>query len=378
MNKQIRNNIVYYYESYWAPNGKSLVDANGNKYPIPKLSTKEWAGKEQFEKKLIHVQNYLKSTKKFIEGTYSNSDCLLCSSHKITSGSYNLNNTLWENGLTHYIQAHNIKPSSEFIDMIYQFNPIISQNKRTIKYKSKSYTIDNIKYIKLQRNQIMILDALMTHGGYTRKYIDQKKNIYRYSEHAGLLDFNSSGIDRIVISGKTNRVDKGDEEIYLPKNMPDALDYEYIFHTHPPTPKPGGRVDIGILYEFPSVSDIFHFIDHHNEGTTQGSLVIAPEGVYNIRKLVFDLEKIFVNENKLFKQLQDVMGQAQFDSIEKYGEQFTTYEFYSKIAQDTKYIKMINKVLNKYRMQIDYYPRVKDDKGKWIIDTLYLPVCVIE
>ena len=31
---------------------------------------------------------------------------------------------------------------------------------------------ENINYIKLEKNQIMILDALMKHGGYTKKYYD--------------------------------------------------------------------------------------------------------------------------------------------------------------------------------------------------------------
>ena len=44
----------------------------------------------------------------------------------------------------------------------------------------------------------------------------------------------------------------------------DASFYQYLFHTHPPTPKPGGRAGEGIVYEFPSIGDILHFIDHFN------------------------------------------------------------------------------------------------------------------
>ena len=99
-----------------------------------------------------------------------------------------------------------------------------------------------------------------------------------------LLDFNNSGLEKIIISGNTSRVDANDDVIFLPKNMIDAFDYEYIFHTHPPTPKQGARANVGILYEFPSISDLFHFMDHYNEGKTQGSIVIAPEGMYIIRK----------------------------------------------------------------------------------------------
>ena len=65
--------------------------------------------------------------------------------------------------------------------------------------------------------------------------------------------------------------------------MIDAVDFEYMFHTHPATPYPGARINEGILYEFPSVSDLFHLIDHHNDGITQGSMIITPEGMYIIK-----------------------------------------------------------------------------------------------
>ena len=65
--------------------------------------------------------------------------------------------------------------------------------------------------------------------------------------------------------GNTNRVDKGDSEIYMPNNVDDMYNYEYMFHTHPPTPKPGGRADVGIMYELPSIGDLLHFIDDNSE-----------------------------------------------------------------------------------------------------------------
>lgn len=380
MNIIFRNNVTYHYESFWRKSKKDNTrDSNGNKFPWPKPGEKFWTDKEQFKNKLINTQKYLKEGNKFKTSGYNNKDCLLCDKKNITTGIFNLNNIIWEDGLLHYIDVHNIKPSDEFIELIYKFNPSPKLIRNIIKYKSDIYKIENITYLKLDRNQIMIMDALMEHGGYSRKYIDKKnKELYRYSEHAGLLDFNHYGLEKIIISGKTNRVDQGDEEIFLPKNMTDALDYEYLFHTHPPTPKPGGRVNIGILYEFPSISDIFHFIDHFNDGRTQGSLVVAPEGLYNIRKFLFDRKKIKIDENELFKNLKKVMIRAQDKAIKKYGTNFSTYDFYSKIAQDREYIDMINHELNKYEIHLDFFSRQKDDKGRWYIDTLYLPVYVIE
>lgn len=381
MNIIYRTNIEYHYESFWRKSkNDNTRDSNGDLFPWPKEGDKYWTDKTEFKNKLLGVQKYLKSKNKFNTAVYNNKDCLLCNQKDITHGTFNLNNIIWEDGLVHYIDVHNVRPSSDFIDKIYKFNPTFKNIKRTIKYGSYIYKIENMRYIKMERNQILILDALMRHGGYSRKYIDKnnKTPLYRYSEHSGLLDFNHFGLEKVIISGKTNRVDKGDEEIFLPKNMPDALDYEYLFHTHPPTPKPGGRADIGILYEFPSISDLFHFIDHFNDGQTQGSLVITPEGMYNIRKLVFDRQKIKIDEDDLYENMQKTMRKVQDDALKKYGTQFTTYEFYSKISQDRHYIDMINKQLNKYELHIDFYSRLKDDKGKWVIDTIYLPVYVIE
>ena len=155
-----------------------------------------------------------------------------------------------------------------------------------IKFNSKIYIKNNIKYYKITRNQLLVLDALLYDGGgVTKKYLDSHKNV-RYSEHAGLLDFDATKLERIVISGKTTREDKDDLDILLPHDLPDLPDYEYIFHTHPPTPHPGGRVNQGILYEFPSISDIFHFIEHYNEGHVQGSIIITAEGLYIIKSKV--------------------------------------------------------------------------------------------
>lgn len=369
------------YESFWRDKyNDSNKDSKGHIFPWPQEG-KIWSDQDQFVNRLETVEKYLRFRNKYIP--YDNKDaksCILCGQKNISKGMFKLTNVYWEDGLKHYIKKHNIKPSSDFIELIYKFQPLKSKNKIKIaRIKGVSYKISDVQYIKLDRNQIMIMDALMKHGGYTKKYIDRKnKNIYRFSEHAGLLDFNNSGLERIIISGNTNRVDRGDDEIFLPKNIKDAVDYEYIFHTHPPTPKPGGRVKLGILYEFPSPSDIFHFLDHFNDGVTQGSLVVTPEGMYNIRKLKFDRVKIKIDEDMMYDEIRDIFREVQDEAIKKYGMKFNTYQFYSKIAPNRTYIEKVNTVLNKYEMHIDYFPRIKDTTGKWIIDTIHLPIYVIE
>ena len=381
MNNIKINDVIYKYEFFWR-NGinDKTYDSDNKLLPFPEHHDKiDWTDKDAFVQQLENVQRELYSNNKFIP--YSNQEyknCLLCDKKNITTGVYSVNNIRWENGTKHYIRKHNITPNDDFIDFIHRYQNSKSTKERVIaRFKGYKVVKNDKRYLKLDRNQILIMDALMEHGGY-KIYKDKKnKNIYKYSEHAGLLDFNNTGLEKIIVSGNTNILDAGDNDIYLPKNMIEAYDYEYIFHTHPPTPKPGARVTGGILYEFPSISDMFHFMDHYNDGKTQGSIVIAPEGMYIIRKKVVDDKKIFINEDKFYNDAMNIWRKIQINSINKYGTKFTTNMFYSKIAQDRSYINMFNKVLNKYKIHIDYYSRIHDGKN-WVIDTIYLPVYAIE
>jgi len=365
---------LYKYESVWRPSfDDQTKDSKGQMFPWPKEANIEWQNKDAFLNRLVDLQEGLESV-----AYESPRDCILCDKIGVSTKLYELNHRRWQDGLEHYIRVHNIKPSNEFIDFVFR----VENNKvptYLTRISGKQIKRSGKKYIKLDRNQILIMDALMEHGGYKIYKGAHNKNIYRYSEHAGLIDFNNSGVERIIISGKTNRVDENDDEIYLPKNMVDAFDYEYIFHTHPPTPKPGARVGIGILYEFPSISDIFHFIDHYNEGETQGSIVIAPEGMYIIKKKVDNSKKIRINEDRFYSEANDLIWKLQKKAIQKYGDEINQELFYSKIAQDMTYINKINKLLNSYGLHIDYYSRIKETHThKWIIDTVYLPMHVIE
>ena len=289
---------------------------------------------------------------------------------------------MWEDGLIHYLKIHKINPSIQFKQFILSGDSVKKLldlvRKQKVVHPDKKKIIlsrvikDNKEYVMIEKNQILILDALMVHGGYAKKYTDIEKNLSRYSEHAGFLDFDENILAKIVVSGKTNRVDEGDDEIFLPMAMDDMFEYEYIFHTHPPTPRPGGRAVDGILYEFPSIGDIYHFIDHHNGGNVIGSLIVTAEGLYNIRKTTEDLGDIRIDEDALFKKYQKVFSKIQNDSIDEYGTNFNTQTFYAKIAQNTKYIDKLNNTLNKFKIQVDYYPRKRDMDGRWIIDTVFL------
>jgi hypothetical protein len=375
-NEIIIDGKIYKLELIWrCSKNDNSKDIKGHLFPFPKEGSK-WTGQSQFLDRLIEIQDYLEYHKKksFDLPNKKCKNCLLCDEKNIITKRYVLGNYVWDNGLTHYVKNHNIQASRDFIDKIFNYDISSDINIRLM----GKITLDNAKtpkFLKLEKNQIMILDALMRHGGYNKKYYDvDKKDIIRYSEHAGFLDVREKTVHNVIVSGNTLRVDRGDEEIFLPINNPDAFDYEYIFHTHPPTPKPGGRASDGILYEFPSLGDIFHFIDHYNDGNTVGSLVMTSEGLYNIRKSENNSKKIKINEDEMFSEIKKVFRQMQSDSINKYGSKFTSYYFYSVISQDTSFITKINEHLKKYHITIDFYPRTRDFKGAWIVDTIYIPI----
>lgn len=372
-NKIFKCNLLYREYGY-------NRDINNNLLPLPKDNKFKWSSCDNFIKKITEIQNVIEQKKSRNQIMHDKYDCLLCNKKEISCKFFFVKNQLWDSSLVHYIKNHNVKPDDDFIDFIFNFNV---DKYFKIKLFGRIINIENVEYIKIDKNQLLILDALMKHGGYTKKYYDNaQNNISRYSEHAGLLETNNNMVHDIIVSGNTIRVDKGDDEIFLPGDMPKALKYHYIFHTHPPTPKPGGRAIDGIIYEFPSVGDIFHFIEHYNKGKTIGSLVITPEGIYNIRKLNFvpknvDGWEIMItssDENKLYKEMKRVIWNVNKKAISEYGSDFTTKFFYTKIAQNTNYINIINNCLNNYDLHIDFFPRTKDFKNKWIVDTLYLPI----
>jgi hypothetical protein len=296
--------------------------------------------------------------------------CIVCKKHGNSSSVFSIENVTWESDIYHYIEHHDYKPSEKFVDFVYFYIP------KNLKCSSNIYNKNCSFFVKLEKNQILILDALLVHGGYTQKYYDQHNNNFKYSEHSGLLDFFKHTLNAIIISGKTTRIESDDDDIYLPNDLSIMKNYEYIFHTHPPTPKAGGRANGGILYEFPSIDDIFHFIDNHNSNKIEGSLVLSSEGMYNVRKFNNNGKKIKIKDDSLYDAYNENNHDIQMNAINKYGHNFSELDFYSKIAQDKKYINMLNKILNEFDIHIDYYPRTQNSKKQWIIDTIYLPITV--
>lgn len=234
------------------------------------------------------------------------------------------------------------------------------------------------KYIKINRNQLQLLEALFTDGSYTKKYIDKKGNL-RYTEHSGYLGFNNNIMDRIIVSAINIREDPDDPEILLPYDLHDAYTYKYFFHTHPLTPSLNIRLQDEVLYDFPSISDIFNFIYHYNMGNTIGSIVVCNAGYYIIYPNDFSIKKIKYDmdiEDEIIHKLEYGLTKIENNAIKKYGKNFNDEYFHTKIATDKTFLNMYNKLINIYldnQLKIVLQNRIKDKlSNKWIVKSLKL------
>jgi len=235
---------------------------------------------------------------------------------------------------------------------------------------SKYRSLGKTKVFTVEKNDLFVLDALM-HDGSQQKYSHNKNNL-KYSEHGGLLDFDKHGLERIIVTTHKES-DKTDPEIYFPVVTDDVEDYEFMYHTHPPTPTPGARSKQGIVYEVPSLSDINTFVMTYLEGKTQGSIIVAPEGFYVIRALKKHLNP---EEYQLNELMQGIMY-MNYKYAEKYKFNVTVDIFYKHIITNTKLQKKLKEQIRKYtnnELTIDFFKRKKDSTGNWIVNKLYLIV----
>lgn len=358
-----------YIQKYETPYLNKKIDFIKNKYPVLKNRKHDWHTKLLLCKKLLKIQKNLEEQKKVI--SIKNNSCPLCNKENIETKEYVLKDVHWYDSLFHYIFQHNYKPSKEFIEFIISHYVSILSNGK-INLPTITYKRNEKKYTKISKNQLQILDALMNNGGYIKKY-ESDNNDYKYSEHSGTFVFNDGHLSRLIVSSENDRIDKDDSEIYLPINMSEAYDSEYIFHTHPPTPTPGGRVSDGILFEPPSGNDVLHFIEHNIIGLTKGSIVITPEGLYLITTINHKA-RMPSNKKKFRKKMSKINHSIQKNYISKWGKSFSADDYYNKIIQDIHVVDLFNDFLIKYGIKIDYYPRKLNKQGLWFLDDIYVLV----
>ena len=274
-----------------------------------------------------------------------------------------------------------------------KFHNTYKYNKLTLKESDIHELIHHnriIEYTLISTNDLNIIDALYESGS-NKIYIDINKNIQmtgllRYSEHFGLLNIKDKKVNKITVLTK-HRIDKNDKMIYLPGDNIELLNVNYIFHTHPKTPYIASRISDGMLYESPSTPDILHFVDHHNMGKLLGSIVIAPEGLYIIRKYNFTRDNIKIDSDIIIDELDEINREcfedqmllfkdipkniSNIDGNIKLSEEY----FYTVIANNFSFINKINSFIKKFDIFIDYYPRTKLKKSnQWLFPDIYIPV----
>ena len=314
---------------------------------------------------------------------------ILCSKC-LTQKYYRLANIIWPNNIQHIINHHKYYPSEYFVQII--MHCVILNN--SIINPPLQITLDEISifsYIILHYNKLLILDALMKQGSYPR-YSANSDGIdkYIYSEHSGVIAIENKLAGNIIIAANSNRIDVNDNNIYLPTNSNILAEHPFLFHTHPVTHniestyKPdsklsyAGRLDEGILYEFPSANDVLNFIKYRKQGMAQASIVIAPEGIYVVRPLIY---KQTHNINKEYhNKLQGFIINLERKAVKKYKNLKNISKpsvFHNHISPDQSFIQMYNNFTTQINIFIEYYPRQKKN-GEWILPEISLPYIDID
>jgi len=277
---------------------------------------------------------------------------------------------IWPKNLYNLIEKKNYKPSTSFIKYI------LKDTKQ--------------KYIRITKNDLLIFKSLLNIGGYKKMYSSYDLNEeYKNAEHLGYFtfkkeknDFNEEEINikDIIISNYQSHKNKNDTTIYLPSITDKKyFSQKYIFHTHPPTPYPGGRASLGIILELPSTEDIFAFIYCYLiKHKLKGSLVFAPEGIYNIGFINLNNKQLFTDiknkskKNIIYNDIKTCLKNTHLDLYDKYETNFNLNTFYNNIAEDYDFINNLNNCLKKYNIYIKYYPIQKDINDEWVYGTIYL------
>lgn len=284
---------------------------------------------------------------------------------------YRLGNIVWFDTLRKTIRDKKRYPSSYFMKIILA-TKIINNRIVNPPIELPLELIDQFSFIPLHYNKLLIIDALM-HQGSSKRYQTSNKR-YIYSEHAGAIEVIDRNINSIIIASDTDRIDSADSDIYLPVNSKILEENTYIFHTHPNTTTYAGRLKDGIIYEFPSVSDLLNFIKYYNEGQVQASLIICPEGIYVIRPIVW--ESNIEIDYEIFHDLRLFILKLEKEAIAKYKHLHHTLSdpnvFHESIGQDMSFIDSYNKLIRPNNLWVEYYPRIWRN-GEWTLQQINLP-----
>ena len=252
--------------------------------------------------------------------------------------------------------------------------------------KLKKFKKKIIKKSKKKKSKASLSKQKRTLFLSDRRDYNLNKKHFLYSEHSGMMtfDYDKKRIASYLINNNNYVTYKGDDSLFFPDYCNKFKNFEYIFHTHPPTPYPGDRAATeGLLYEWPSISDLYHFSQHYNNGITHGEIIFAPEGIYLIRPYFLNnkVKKINISENNI-KVIRKIIWKLQDDAIELYKMKYYEYErdsdfYYSKVCQNTLFLNKLNMELKKINIFIDYFPKInyKGEK-RWIYDSVRIYVYI--
>ena len=305
----------------------------------------------------------LKSSKT-IEKDNSCKKCVSKNSKKEKYYSYTYENITFTDCDIHNLIKHNKIQNNLFTELC--------------KINIKNYPIT---FNLVDTNGLNIADGLFEQGS-NKIYTDRKKNVFdiqefKYSEHYGYFTFENNTLNKVIVINK-HRIEPNDPSIYLPKNTKELKNATYIFHTHPKTPNIISRANEGTIYDMPSVHDILHFIEHFNYENLLCSVVISNEGLYNIRKYNFNNNKIKLDVEVFVDNFDDTLMECSDYAFSEYidiilNNDINEVYFHEVIANDFTYINLMNKMLMKYDLYIDYFPRIKIEGDYWVIPDVFLP-----
>lgn len=340
---------------------------------------------------LMKVEQFMRDRRMVKAGRKKRFVCGYNPDHVITDNYiYSLDDIVWSSQLLHYIEYHNYVPS-----------PIFERMLKTIRYKKEQLLtfkvsltdilqlykkqqhieLDGVvirhgkkEQIVITQDQLRLLDSLFVHSS------EKMTNDRDYEESMAYLDFDKDTLEQIKIKLNPRYMFKSQEDfIYFHYiNEKDAIDYEFMVHTHPLTPDLETRIEHdNIIFDYPSATDIISFVELSSKKQTQGSIVIAIEGMYLIRCIedlavvILDKTAFQHNYNKLIYRLNEQIIKKHYNDL------FTIEKFLGKIIKEKKYINKLNDFLKPYNVTIDYYPRVKRH-NKYVLQSVVVDVIPIE
>lgn len=281
---------------------------------------------------------------------------------------YVLGHLKWRINLVECMQTDHCYPNEYFVMII---NHLIYVNHILINppIQLPASRFCQMEYITLEYNTLLSLDGLHKQGSRPR-YLHEHE--YLYSEYAGVILLNDNhALEGFIIITESTRIDQKDAELFMPVNHALFEKHAFLFHTHPKHMQ-GPRVHDGIVYEAPSVSDIYNFMYYHDRFQCQASLIIAPEGMYVIRSLR-EPDRCHIPA-KHYNRLQSHFMQVEKSALKTFDHDrmLDTHYFHQIIAYQGIYFnEQRNALLHRYNLHIEYYPRVYMNH-EWYLKRIFL------